>query len=246
MKSTALERLWLEALLLSVGIAVAGWFVGQGFFKGRSDDRFVTVKGLSEREVEADLALWPLQFVATDDDVRRAQSRINQGIAKTLEFLTGHGIDAGQCERQGLRVTDMLARPFGQGPTRSRFIVNETLMVRSNDPHQVLEASQRVGELVSAGVVLSSGPEYGSGGPTFIFSRLSGLKPEMIAEATTRAREAAEQFAADSKSQIGGIRRANQGVFVILPRDQAPGVQEASQLRKTVRVVSTVEYFLQD
>jgi len=68
----------------------------------------------------------------------------------------------------------------------------------------------------------------------------------MIAEATAQARRAAEQFAQDSGSRIGKIRRANQGVFVILARDRAPGISEESQLHKTVRVVSTVEYYLKD
>jgi uncharacterized protein len=98
--------------------------------------------------------------------------------------------------------------------------------------------------LVAAGVVLSSSGEYGTGGPTFVFTRLNQLKPSMVAEATANAREAAEQFAKDSRTALGGIRQASQGVFVILPRDQAPGISESSQLQKTVRVVSTVQYFL--
>ena len=79
-----------------------------------------------------------------------------------------------------------------------------------------------------------------------MFTGLNALKPEMIAEATSRAREAAVQFARDSRSEIGGIRRANQGVFEILPRDQAAGITEESQMIKTVRVVSTIDYALKD
>jgi hypothetical protein len=67
----------------------------------------------------------------------------------------------------------------------------------------------------------------------------------MVAEATANARAAAEQFAKDSRSGLGEIRRANQGVFVILPRDQAPGISESGQLQKIVRLVSTVQYALQ-
>jgi hypothetical protein len=66
----------------------------------------------------------------------------------------------------------------------------------------------------------------------------------MIADATARAREAAAQFARDSHSDLAGIRQANQGVFEILPRDQAPGLSEQSQIAKTVRVVSTIDYYL--
>ena len=75
---------------------------------------------------------------------------------------------------------------------------------------------------------------------------VNDLKPQMIAEATASAREAAEQFAKDSGSRLSGIRQASQGIFQILPRDRAPGVMEESQVNKTVRVVSTVEYSLED
>jgi len=120
------------------------------------------------------------------------------------------------------------------------------VMVRSSDPDRIFAASQAVGDLIDAGVVLSSGEEYGPGGPTFVFTRLNDLKPEMIAEATASARVAAQQFAQDSRSDIAGIRRANQGVFVILPRDEAPGIAEQTQLFKKVRVVSTIDYLLKD
>ena len=68
----------------------------------------------------------------------------------------------------------------------------------------------------------------------------------MIAEATAHARQSAQQFAQDSGSRLGRIRRANQGVFVILPGDPAPGMTQASQINKTVRVVATIEYNLND
>jgi hypothetical protein len=120
-------------------------------------------------------------------------------------------------------------------------------MVRSQRPDLILAASQQIGELAAIGVVVSSGQERGmGGGPTFVFTGLNKLKPQMIADATARAREAAEQFARDSHSELGGIRTASQGVFAILPRDQAQGISEEGQINKTVRVVSTVEYFLKD
>ena len=57
-----------------------------------------------------------------------------------------------------------------------------------------------------------------------------------IDRATVRSR--------DSRSDLGGIRQANQGVFEILPRDQAPGISESSQIAKVVRVVATIDYYL--
>lgn len=240
-----LDRGTIGAIIVAVGLTLGGLLAGQGFVRARLGDRFVTVKGISEREVRADLAIWPLRLVVSDDDLARAQTRLESHVREIARFLVRHQIDTSRVTQQEFGVTDVLSseyRPPGAGG--NRYIIRQTIVVRSDQPDRILAASQRVGELVNAGVVLSSGAEYGMGGPTFVFRGLNDLKPEMIAEATARAREAASQFAADSRTSLGGIRRANQGVFEILPRDQAQGIVEASQIDKTVRVVSTVEYIL--
>lgn len=241
---------WLPWVVLGLSIALAGWFVGMGVQNVRTADRFVTVKGVAEREVKADLALWPIQLAVTDNDLSAAQTRLSGNAGRVVEFLKANGIDSTEIELQTLRVTDILANPFrGEQRTGSRFILQQTVNVRSDNPDRVQATSQKVGELVNAGVVLSSGPEWGPGGPSYLFRKLNDLKPAMIAEATAQARRAAEQFAKDSRSRLGGIHRANQGVFVILPRDaagsdQGTGMSEATQMFKIVRVVSTVEYQL--
>jgi hypothetical protein len=234
-----------RTVILAAAIALAGLFVGLGFARGRAADRFVTVKGVDERPVRADLAIWPLRLVAADDDLARAHSKIEDAVRRVRAFLAQNGIDSANVALQDFGVSDAQANQYGNSvQPGSRYVIRQTVVVRSTDPDRIERASQRVGELVSSGVVLSSGQEYGGGGPTFVFTKLNALKPQMIKQATARARESAEQFAADSRSSLGGIRQANQGVFEILARDQAPGIQEPSQIEKTVRVVSTVEYFL--
>lgn len=240
-----MDRRTIGAIIIAAGLIIGGWLAGQGFVRARTGDRFVTVKGISEREVRADLAIWPLRLVVSDNDLARAQTRLETNAREVYRFLARQQIDTTQVTQQDFSVTDVLSSEYRPpGATGNRYIIRQTIVVRSDQPDRVLAASQRVGELVNAGVVLSSGAEYGQGGPTFVFRRLNDLKPEMIAEATARAREAATQFAQDSRTSLGGIRRANQGVFEILPRDQAQGITEASQIDKTVRVVSTVEYLL--
>ncbi|MCX5800793.1 MAG: SIMPL domain-containing protein [Candidatus Eisenbacteria bacterium] len=231
----------LPSLILALGLALAGWFVGHGFLGARTVERFVTVKGVSERDVQADEAFWQIQFVSADDDLGRAQDKIEKSKSEIIAFLKRHGVDSSQTELQRLAVTDVLADPYRSERAGSRFIIRQTLMVRSDNPKLIQAASQKVGELVDAGVVA----EFGEG-PTFLFTRLNDIKPQMIAEATANARKGAEQFALDSHSRLSGIRRANQGVFEILPRDRVPGVFEGNQLAKTVRVVATVDYYLKN
>lgn len=236
----------LAAIILTLGLVVGGWFIGRGFEQARLGGRTVTVKGVSEREVTADIALWPIRYQATANQLSTAQQKAEQSRRAVVSFMEKQGVPAENVELQNLQVVDALANPYRSGPApESRFIINHTLMVRSDDPQKILEASRKVGELVDAGVLLGSG-DYGPGGPTFLFTKLNDFKPEMIADATAKAREAAEQFARDSNSRLGGIKTANQGLFVILPRDQAPGIQEQNQVHKIVRVVSTIDYYLRD
>jgi hypothetical protein len=235
----------LAAATLAAGIALAGWWIGDGFANSRSADRYVTVKGVAEREVEADLALWPMQFVVADDDLTRAQVRMRDAAGKVRIFLERNGLRSDEVSLQSLSAADTRANRYGGQPAAYRYVVSQTLMVRTDRPQVLFDASQKVSELIENGVVLSSdGP--GSGGPTYLFTQLNDLKPAMIAEATASARTAAEQFAKDSGSPLGAIRRANQGLFVIQPRDPAPGVQEEQQRAKVVRVVTTIEYLLGD
>jgi uncharacterized protein len=244
-----LDRGIVRATIVALGIALAGLLVGVGIARIRSADRYVTVKGVAEREVRADVAIWPLSVVGADNDLTAASAKLTRSIVGVKQFLARHGIDTTAAELTDFSVSDAEANQYGR-PERAanRFIVRQTLLIRSPRPDEVLAASQRIAELAAIGVVVSSGGEYrGPGtGPTFLFTRLNTLKPAMIAEATARAREAAEQFARDSRSALGSIRKANQGVFEIVARDQAPGIMQETQIAKTVRVVSTVEYFLRD
>jgi hypothetical protein len=238
----------LPAAILALGLAVSGLLVGNGFARGRAGDRFVTVKGVAERPVRADLAIWPLRVAGADDDLGAANKKLATSIAGVRDFLTRHGVDTSQVQLTGFSVADAYAEQYASDrkPT-NRYVIHQTMLIRSVQPDRVLAASQLVSELAAIGVAISSGNgEYGpgGGGPTFVFSKLNELKPAMIADATARAREAAAQFARDSHSELGVIRQANQGVFEILPRDQAPGITEENQITKVVRVVSTIDYYL--
>jgi uncharacterized protein len=241
----SLDRATIPAAIVAVGLALGGLAVGSGFARARAADRYVTVKGVAEREVKANLAIWPLKVVGADNDLTAANKKVAANVEGVRQFLARHGLDTNQVQLSEFAVTDALASEYTpERPPTNRYVVRQTMLVRSNQPDRVLAAAQQVSELAAIGVVISSGSGEMGNGPTFVFSGLNQLKPTMIADATARAREAAEQFAHDSHSELGGIRQANQGVFEILPRDQAPGISEESQIAKVVRVVSTIDYYL--
>jgi hypothetical protein len=232
----------LGTLILGLGLLGAGFLVGRGFERGRAADRYVTVKGLAEAFVTADLAVWPLRVTATGDDLGRIQEQIDAALATITGFLTEQGIEPEAIQPQRVEVTDLLAQAYRpEGVGENRFILAQTVIVRTEQVDRVARLNQQTGELVRRGVVLAD-----AGGPVYLFTRLNEIKPEMLAEATRNARLSAEQFAADSGSEIAGIRRASQGLFEILARDPAPGLFEPNQPDKQIRVVSTIEYRLRD
>jgi len=233
-----------RTLIVALAVLLAGLLIGRGVERFRIADRSVTVKGVAEREVKADVGLWPLSFVAASDDLGLAQRKVQSDRRAVLAFLGRLGIDSTATELIELRVTDTSANPYGGNRPVSRYIVRMGLMVRTKDVDRLRDVSQRIDQLLNAGVAIAAGGEYGPSGPTYLFTRLNDVKPEMLAEATKNAREAAQQFARESKARVGPMRRASQGIFEILPRDPAPGIAQEGQIAKTLRVVSTVEYLL--
>lgn len=89
---STIDRPYFPALLVALGVAVAGLAVGRGFATGQATDRFVEVKGLAEQNVEADLALWPLRFVATGNDLTTAQAQVERFGSQVMTFLARNGI----------------------------------------------------------------------------------------------------------------------------------------------------------
>lgn len=225
----------LSAILVAIGLALGGWFAGQGLAKFRTDDRYVVVKGLAEQEVAADLVVWPLGHAVGGNDLGEMQAQLDANTQAIRSFFLEAGFSDAEIVVSAPRLEDRAAYAWGEQQPRERFRYQTTVTLRSNRVSEAINALRNTGELVSAGVLLSEG-----GFPQFEFTRLNDIKPALIADATANARASAEQFANDSGANVGGIRSANQGVITISERDQG------SPQVKVVRVVSTVEYFLVD
>jgi len=224
---------------LLAGLVALGLLLGNAAMRVKSLERTVSVKGLSEREVPADVAIWPLSFQEANNDLNSLFGTIQSKNAKIVGFLGKHGIASDTITIAPPTVTDLYAQNYGdKSNIVYRYTANSTVTVYSIDVAAVRKAMNDVIALGKQGVALS-GEGY-QNQTQFVFSGLATLKPEMIEEATKNARSVAEKFAADSQSSLGKIRSAQQGQFSIENRDSTtPHI-------KKVRVVSTVEYYLAD
>ena len=224
-------------VLLAVGLIGGAWQLGRALLQFKQFDRSVVVKGLSEREVPANLAIWPVSYAEADNDVANLYRTIERKNAQLVEFLKAAGFSAQEIGSSPPSVVDKQAREYGgNDDSPFRYTGRATITVYSTDVDKVRETMSRIGELGRAGIAIG-----GDGArPEFLFTGLNAVKPEMIEEATRNAREAAEKFARDSGSNLGKIRHASQGQFSIDDRDaNTPHI-------KKLRVVSTVDYYLVD
>jgi hypothetical protein len=225
-------------LSLIIGLGLFGFQVVRAVKKGREFDRYLTVRGLSEREVKATLAIWPIRFSVNADDLLKLKSAMERDRGLVMAFLQDSGINSKDVTLGLPTISDRLEeRTDDKKPVLSRYKGVVTIVVRSTDVDVVKKAIQQVETLLDKGVALT-GNEYGEQ-PEFLFTEINQIKPGMIEEATANARASAEKFAQDSKTKVGAIRRATQGAVEIEDRDKA------SPEKKIIRVVTTVDFFVE-
>lgn len=228
----------LKTIILSVSVSViaSAVILSVGLSNIARADKTVSVRGLAEREVDADLAVWPLTFSLGSNDLTELQKDILAKTKIVKNYLAEYELSGNDFTVQSPSITDNSMNPYmDKNQVRYTYIAETVVLVRSSKVEQVKKAQGDSLKLMSDGIAVSK--DYKSK-ISFEFTKLNDIKPQMIAEATKNARTAAEQFARDSGSKVGKIKRASQGLFSI--EDAAADLSE----RKTIRVVTTVEYLL--
>lgn len=220
--------------ILAVGLIAGGYLLGDGLTRAREADRAVTVRGLAEREVTADLATWTISYSASAGDLASAQASVDSDTAAIVAFFKELGFPEDAIQPTGVNVSSFTNDGI------QTFTVRQRMTLRSTDIERAERAVKRQFDLVRRGVLLEEGS-----GMAYTFTKLNDIKPEMVAEATKDARKAAEQFAKDSGTGVGGIKQATQGYFEITARDgDGGGWGVADTPFKKVRVVTTIDFYL--
>lgn len=228
----------LPALLIAGGIFFLGVFIKSGIDNFAYRDRVVTVRGLAEKEVMANKVTWPIVCKEVGNDLASIYDKITSNTAKISKFLTENGISADEILVQPPQILDLQAERYGSNDRPFRYNVTSVVVVTSSDVQKVNKLISRQTELLKQGIAITAGDyEYQT---IYEYTALNDIKPGMIAEATANAREAADKFAADSKSRLGKIKTASQGQFDISDRDPY------TPYLKKVRVVSTIVFYLED
>jgi hypothetical protein len=223
------------AAILALGIVLAGFLVGDGLRRARMADRSVTVRGLAERDVTADLATWTIVYTEQGNDLAPVQAAIEEDTRVVRDFFRSAGFKDAEITTAGASVNQF----FDSNRGENNVTVRQRLQLRTNDVPRARAAFSRQFDLIRSGVAIEEGT-----GMVYSFTRLNDVKSPMIAEATRDARRGAEQFARDSGTEVGGIKQATQGYFSIGARDGENGGSASESPFQKVRVVTTIDFYL--
>ncbi len=224
----------VSALLIAAGIFFLGVFIKSGIDNIAFRDRQVTVKGLAEREVQANRVTWPIQFSVAGDDLLSLYDQVTKYNDKIVKFLTTNGIDKNEISINPPDTYNATTNQYSSGNFRYNYSLTCNVTVTTDKVAKVRELLDRQAELLKEGI------PYSNSYIDYEYTALNEIKPDMIAEATKNAREAAAQFAEDSGSKVGKMKTASQGQFSIESQSSS------TPFIKKVRVVSTIVYYLED
>jgi len=230
--------------IFAFGLTTSGYALGDGLRRSKmAEHRTVTVRGVSERNVTADLATWSVGFSHQGSDLGTVQQSVDDQARAVRAFFQRSGFRPGEITDTDVSLNreqprDKDGKPVGP----QRLTVSRSIQLRTNDVMRVRAAYTHQAELLRDGVELSGSSV------TYTFTGLNALKPAMIGEANKNARQSAEQFARDSGAQVGRIKTASQGYFSVGARDGEDcddcGSAGGSSPFQKVRVVTTIDYDL--
>jgi uncharacterized protein len=244
-----------SAIIISLGIFGAGFSIGKAVYLSKILNREVTVKGMAERDVKSDLAMWEIGYREIGNNLTELNQRLQHDQGVVTAFLKEHAFTDQEIEVQSVKVEDRLANVYSQSTgdqnAAQRYIVTGGLHIRSARVSLIQQVSQLTGTLLQQGVPLAFDSNTGNPNPSYYFTQLDTVRPSMLADATRSARLVAEQFAKDSGTRLGGIQHASQGIFQIMGRDTSTlssdwnsNQSALGSIDKKVRLVTTIDYRL--
>lgn len=220
--------------LIAIGLCCAGHFVYKGMSQNAMKDRAVSVKGLSTREVTADHAVWPLSYAWSGNDLSALYTQLEQVTDRIRRHLLSLGFVNEDIQQGSISVENNWNNYYGDHRPEYKYTLSTSLVISTDNVDLVVKSQGKESDLLKEGIIVTSN----SWNLDYQYNGLPELKPSMIEEATRNARSVAQKFAEDAQCRLGSIRRASQGQFSIESDEYQPWV-------KHVRVVTTVDYFLE-
>ncbi|MEJ2609430.1 MAG: SIMPL domain-containing protein [Candidatus Thiodiazotropha sp.] len=226
-------------LFVAIGLAVAGYYIGQTLYNAKVALNTAEVKGLAERRVQADRVNWSILHRVsgkTREEIPALYRQAEQHQQAIITLLHENNFDDSEIQVGVFNYQYQEYRDENQKLVDESHSLAGSISIESNKVDQITQVRSKVNKLIAQGI------DIDNGAPAFRFTKLNEIKPEMLSEATKNARLAANEFAKNAGVTVGGIRSAHQGGFYI--RDAGEEYGDTAKIEKDVRVVTTITFYL--
>ncbi len=231
--------LFFLGTFLSLGIAFAGYSISQTMYNAKVALNTAEAKGLAEKRVEADRVNWVIGFNLAGNKgasvpalYKQAEKQQNTIIA----LLKENGLEEQEIASGVINYYHQEFRDDNRRLVDERHQLSGSINVETGKVKSIAKIRAEVNKLIAQGIGIDNRQ------PTYRFTKLNEIKPEMLREATKNARLAANEFAENAGVEVGGIRSARQGNFFI--RDAGEEYGDTAKIEKDVRVVTTITFYL--
>lgn len=232
------------SLILALGMTAGSVALARGMVSMKRADREVTVRGVAQRDVTANRASWSVGYSESAYTLADALAAVDRDTAMIRAYLAKHRFTGDQTTPSSANISVTDEYIDGKNTGRKIYSVSRAIAFDTKNVTGVGAIEANKDELAQAGLVVDNT------NATYEYTELDQVKPDMIAAATKDARRAAEKFANDSGSSVGGIKTATQGYFSVSSRESGStdseygGSSTASTPDQRVRVVTTIDYYL--
>jgi len=226
-------------LFIAIGLAVAGYFVSQTIYNAKVALNTAEAKGLAERRVKADRANWTVGFSvagASKAELPKLFKKAEDYQKTILDLLKKNGFDEDEIVIGAVNYHYTEFRDENKKLVDQSHALIGTISVETQKVELVGKVRTAISKLIAQGIPIRNEA------PTYHFTKLNDIKPDMLREATTNARIAANEFAENAGVKVGGIRSALQGGFIV--RDAGDQYEDTKKIEKDVRVVTTITFYL--
>jgi uncharacterized protein len=238
------------ALANIICVAILAWT----YVHVKLEPKTIEVKGSAKKAITSDLISWSGTITARDAELPKAYDKLKADADRLAAFLKDKGVPDKEITFSSITTEKMYQKeavPNGRNgePTIIQtnkiemYVLTQTVTVESTDMKRVPEVARNVTTLIKDDV------EIDSGSPRYLYTKLSELKIDMLAEATKDATTRATQIVTNANGSLGRLVEAKMGVMQINPKGSsatsAEGNNDTTSLEKEITAVVTARYEVQ-
>lgn len=238
-------RLW-ASLAISAAVVIAAFILASAWRTGRPTSQVIAVTGLAQRDFVSDLIVWRASYSRQGATVAEAYALLRSDADQVRKFLVQRGIPDGEIVISAVAISPVYRDVQNGNRVETVFEgyrLEQNVSVESKRVDTVEQLSREISQLIDAGIILNSQK------PQYYYTRLAELKLDLLAKASKDGTERAEKIAENASGRLGGLLRADMGIFQITGQNSDEeyswgGTFNTTSKRKTASITVKMEFGL--